>query len=406
MFKVFPYNNDYEFSLTGLYRFKGVEISSSLDNISIMLYGCNGCYSRVWLGLVAHYELDLPLSELVNVEFVRNSSRVLNLKCGYLQTFSKPVTVWGAFRVIPGFTRFAINEDGIVKSIKSNRVLKQSINFYGYPYVNVYDADKGRWRSVALHILLARAFIHNHDPGTLSFVNHKNGIKTDYRLCNLEWATSNHNNTHARDTGLRADNVECKLKDLETGSISFFSSISSALLSIGLLKYTQPFKIVNGVTVPRLLKNRYELKFKDDHSDWHYNGKCLSDRNLNRLSGPYQAKNMNTDEIIEGLTIPELSKKTGVSVYTIETLFRQEKVKSSNGFIFRQKSGEAWPKNPTELQFYHKRSFKLTNTNTNEVENFDSLRKAKLFLGIDKKTFKHRLDNKKPYGDWEIEEIL
>lgn len=406
MFKIFPYNNDYEFSLTGTCRFKNEIISGDSDNILVEISNCIRSYSKIWLGLVSHYEVNLPLTELSKIEFVRNSSKVLNLRCGHVMVFNKPIILENNFRVIPGFTRFAINRNGVVKSLQFDRILKQSINSYGYPYVNVYDADKGRWRSVALHILLARAFVHNCDPGTLPFVNHKNGVKTDYRLRNLEWSTSIDNNLHARDTGLRTDNVECKLKDLETGSITFFTSMSGALSSIGLSKYKNTFKIVNGITVPRLLKNRFELKFKDDDSDWHYDGKILSDPNLNRLSGPYQAKKLDDDEIIEGETLSELSKKTGVSLYTIETLFKQKEIKSCNGFIFRQKSDKDWPKEAIEIQFHPKRSFKLINNKTNEVKNFDSLRKTLMFLSVDKKTLKNRLIHKKPYDDWIIEEIF
>lgn len=406
MFKIFPYNNDYEFSSTGACRFKNEVIPSDSTDILIEIHGRIYSYNRVWLGLLTHYEVTLPLTELSKIEFVLNKSKVLNLRCEHLMVFKRPIVLDKDFRIIPGFTRFAISKQGVVKSLQHNRILKQSISAYGYPYVNIYDADKDRWRSVCLHILLARAFVHNCDPGTLPFVNHKNGVKTDYRLCNLEWSTSRSNNIHARDTGLRTDNVECKLKDLKTGSITFFSSMSSALLSIGLPRYKAVFKIVDGVTVPRLLKNRFELKFKDDHSEWHYDGKLLSDRNLNRLSGPYQARNLNDGLVIEGETLSELSVRTGVSLYSIETVFRQSEIKSCNGFIFRQKSDKEWPEQANEIQFHPKRSFKIMDIETNETHVFESLRQTLLFLRIDKKTLKNRLISKKPYGNWVIEEIL
>jgi hypothetical protein len=75
-------------------------------------------------------------------------------------------------------------------------VLKQKINKYGYCEVTLYK--EGKQKTFLVHRLLAKAFLPN--PLNLPVVNHKNGIKSDNRLENLEWATYRENTNHALET--------------------------------------------------------------------------------------------------------------------------------------------------------------------------------------------------------------
>lgn len=67
-----------------------------------------------------------------------------------------------------------------------------------YPRVNI-QVD-GKSKSVCVHRLVAETFLDN--PLNKPQVNHINGIKSDNRLQNLEWATRFENMKHAYDTGL------------------------------------------------------------------------------------------------------------------------------------------------------------------------------------------------------------
>ncbi len=82
---------------------------------------------------------------------------------------------------------------------KKGRFLKiQAHPKRGYPCVDLW---KNKRRKVCtVHRLLATAFLSN--PENKREVNHKNGIKYDNRLLNLEWVTPSENIQHSYDIGI------------------------------------------------------------------------------------------------------------------------------------------------------------------------------------------------------------
>lgn len=79
------------------------------------------------------------------------------------------------------------------------KLLDVRTNKYGYK-VTTLIKDKKR-KDALRHRLVAQAFIPN--PENKPCVNHKNGIKSDNRVENLEWATVSENTKHSFDNGLQ-----------------------------------------------------------------------------------------------------------------------------------------------------------------------------------------------------------
>ena len=86
-----------------------------------------------------------------------------------------------------------ITEKSGKKRIKYEIIRKQVLGKNGYFYVSMIQNKKMKLCSV--HRLIALSFLPLIENKNI--VNHKNGIKTDNRLGNLEWCNKSENELHA-----------------------------------------------------------------------------------------------------------------------------------------------------------------------------------------------------------------
>lgn len=133
---------------------------------------------------------------------------------------------------VPGYL---VNEYGDMVTTKKKGVdfylLKRQTYKQGYQYYSI-SAKGNRALKVKIHRVVALTFIPN--PHNYPVVNHKNGVKSDNRINNLEWTSYSGNALHAyRQLGLTSKGgvdrkrVQC----VETGVV--YPSVREAARSIG-----------------------------------------------------------------------------------------------------------------------------------------------------------------------------
>lgn len=147
--------------------------------------------------------------------------------------------MWKAVKDWEGF--YEVNENGDVKSLRTNKLVTHDLNNFGYHRVTFYD--KPRHKRMFVHRLVAETFLEN--PNNFKEVNHINENKNDNSVNNLEWCDRVHNERENHKSGGKQ---YTPFKVIYTnGEIEYFDFVVDLAKKIGVSKTLVRF-FLNGTS--------------------------------------------------------------------------------------------------------------------------------------------------------------
>lgn len=180
-----------------------------------------------------------------------------------------------SYYVIPTFTGYGINDDFEVINLKSGNKIKWHItkcqenkNIKGGYRVSAGKTSNGKSAVMLRHRVIGLVFLAYPNNCDGLIVNHKDGIPGNDYPDNLEWITRQENNNHAWETGLRSQNKRVLARNVRTGEITEFYSISEASRRFGFpTDETMRQRIINS-PFSFVFREGYQFKLKSDPRDW------------------------------------------------------------------------------------------------------------------------------------------
>ena len=215
-------------------------------------------------------------------------------------------------------TNYSISDIGLVRNDKKMTYLKNKI--HKQKYLTTDLSINGKQHRFYLHILIANAFIPN--PNNLPEVNHKNGIKYDNSIENLEWVTRQENQQHAFQTGLNSHKmVDYSRIDAKTIE-NICKEIESNKYSIAKIAKRNN---VGRATVSNILygERHTDISYKYDFSNYIIR---MNQHSKNNIISNSKYSNKEIHEVCKLLdsgkyTLKEISNMTRLSYQNIRNIY-------------------------------------------------------------------------------------
>lgn len=169
------------------------------------------------------------------------------------------------------FPKYGISKKGIIKNLKTGLILKYNKDKDGYFKIVLRDKYNIK-KNVFVHRLMVLTYLDN--PYNKKVINHKDGVKTNNNIDNLEWSTVQENTIHAYENKLNSLAVTVEVLDIENNIKYRYRSLQHAAeklnvhlkLLISYIKYSNqhPFNnryIITIINENEFIKNLNSINF-------------------------------------------------------------------------------------------------------------------------------------------------
>lgn len=231
------------------------------------------------------------------------------------------IEVW---KEVSGYPNYQVSNLGSVRRNKNGkvRILKPQLTEKGYARVTLRNTSrKGKHKKI--HRLVGEAFLTSPINLGQNHINHKDGIKLNNRVDNLEWATIQENMDHAMENSLITRNIKVRVYDTLAGTLEIIPSIGAAANRFG----------IGSVALKRYLGCYPDLKLADRYlfeplldgvTTTHY-----------PRSKAIAAFDYVTSKLIVADNLGVMTLLTGIANTTIENRVTKGHYSLTGGYVFK-----------------------------------------------------------------------
>ena len=240
-----------------------------------------------------------------------------------------------------GYSSYCVTTKGEIYSLKVNRFLKPVKRTDGYLYL-VLRHDNGELKNVVTHRLVAKMFLKNSYKDHL-VVNHKDGVKTNNCVDNLEWVTQSYNTEHAHKETFRKKNLSNEYTKLpKEGEVihDYLKNGDKISTDEDVHKVSQMlqdgYRICDISRMTGFDRNQISLVFNKKNTDWDNITDLYDFYKIKRQEKSSVETVISVCELLEiGLGINEVARQTGTKRQFVSSIKRRKNYESiSSSFKF------------------------------------------------------------------------